>query len=242
MITLLKSTLKTFSLVALFFVLLSSPASANNFSSQQTALFVKGSDQFELMAISVENVLDAYIASGGKIYWNDNKVKTPYKKYLKHFVDFNQTFDKMWQLSQTAFKSSNNRFSKVKGPNKCLRGANQKRRAATKAFNSAKASYFKALNTRDDLAQNTAEIGNLVLQGETNITDGYVDGAIYEFGTDYMIAPPPGQAGERMDPAKLRPLIDNIYNYGSDTNPLFLSEFFSKFQTAIKAAQKARSC
>jgi hypothetical protein len=241
MVTLLKSTLKIFSLLILFFVLFSTSASAN-FTNQQTNLFNKGSDQFESMSIEVEKILDVYIASGGKIYWNDNKVKTSYKRYLRSFVEFNQTFDRMWQVSQSTFKNSNKRFAKFKAPKKCLRNANLKRQRAVKSFNNARRSYFKALNTRDALARYTAEIGNLVLQGETNITDGYVDGAVYEFGTDYMIAPPPGSVGERMDPAKLNPLIDNIYDYGSDTNPLFLSEFFNRFQTAIKAAQKSRNC
>jgi hypothetical protein len=242
MITLLKSTLKTFSLIFLFIVVGAPTAEANNFEDQQQGLFNKGNVQLESMSDSVEKVLDAYIASGGKIYWNDPKIKAPYKKYLGHFIGFNQTFETMWQMSQANFQKSKDRFAKISTTNQCSREANQKRRQAIAAFNNAKSGYLKALNTRDDLAQNTTEIGNLVLQGETNITDGFIDGAVYEFGTDYMIAPPPGQEGERMKPDMLNPLIENIYNYGSDTNTLFLSSFFTKFQSAIKAARKARSC
>jgi hypothetical protein len=232
-------------LLALLFVSLGavSPASAS-FDNRQSALFDEANDDFESMAISIEGVLDVYIESGGKIYWNDGKLWPPYKAFLDSQSDFVAVNEEMWAESQRAFTNGTQRFRKAapRSPNKCLKKARRSMRVARQSFGGLSESMKLLRRTQAALAEESVSIAALILNGTSNLTDGYLDGAIYEFGTDHMIAPPPNSVSERMDPARLRPLIDLMFDAGSDSNALYLSEFNEDLKRAVKEARKARSC
>jgi hypothetical protein len=229
--------------IVLVALVLASPASAG-FGERQTALFNEQDDHLMSMADSIERVLGIYIGSGGRILWNDVKLKAPYREFLDSQAAFVEVNDEMWGISQRAFRAGNTRFRKAarKAPRRCLRKAKAERRRASKAFAATEQGWFKAQDTQEALASLSMELWQLISDGSSNWTDGFLDGAIYAYGTDYMIAPPPGQTGERMDPNEIEPLMNLIYDAGSDTNVLYFSEFHKSLNSAIKQARKARSC
>lgn len=237
-----------------------SSASAD-FNTQQKGIYETNYKLFTEMDGDINNIVNFYVNSDKKVYWNDDKVIGYYQNYLDNLVTYQTNLDQLWSLSSKAYAQKKRNFSKnIKGVKASHCSADSKRikdiaTRAKKQHTAASNNYrfaYKAYNAskgkRDDLNKLSIEIAELINGEKVPETDGYKDDGVYEFGSHNEIELPKGSVGgsEELDPALMDPLVEALYNYDDKAIDVFEASFAKRLDVAIslskKGAQLTSSC
>lgn len=220
----------------LFFLVESSQA---NFGERQDALAATADQHFNRASDYLDDVNSAYLA--GAILWNNEGIRVAFDSYLSALREHKKTTAKYFAAARSYHNRRQRAFQKEIGSRKapkCKARAQQTRRQGAKSWQRLRIKYGGTLRYYSLLDEfNKQRLEWINMPG--TVTDGYIDGAIYDMFTGQLILLPDG-ISPIFDPDDLGPVLDLLYPYVLSADELYLSSFHVQDDRALRQLGKCR--
>lgn len=217
------------------------------FEVQQREQFRTHADIVVRAGKAVDGMLNVYIGAPGDLPWGDPQFVRQFETFAGEVAALDRLLSVHRKTIDRSVSSDLKKLKRIGVPKNARRCSDW--RMSRAALRDARALLrkldrnFDAVATARALLREEIDVIRTLIDGPGASSEGYLDGAVYDFGSGQMIYPPPSDEDSFVDPYVIGRMMDALYNFSARQNPIFMSSFNHKMEKAVKFAKKAaRTC